>query len=264
MDKMIVTFDDKREVIENGEAWVYTDSLNIADVLEQDHAEVLKRIRKVLRDYGLQDDTNEDKVLKPLTSQSESQPNVDISVQKHTDFSYIISSYKNLQNKDHPYYKLSKDLLVLVMFSFSRLEKAKEFQLKYIAEFNRKEQELQWHRARYMGIDVRNSLTDNVKLYLDSPKWYDYMNFTNLVYESLYGYSAKDIRDSFKLPKKCNVREMLSEKCLEEVKMLESELATFLSYGIKYDAISKMTEKKYGSDKKQILELKIDRSSIVE
>ena len=241
---IVVGFDEKREIIENGDSWVYADSLNIGEVLSQEHSEVLKGIRKVLKEYGL--DVDDDvRGLKNLASESQSNTSVNEFVDKHTDFTYSICQYKDVQGKDRPYYKLSKDLLVLVMFSFSRLEKAKEFQLKYIAEFNRKEKELQWYRARYMGIDIRNSLTDRIRDLMDNPQWYDYANFTNLVYRSLYGVEAKEIRNTYGLDKKCNIRDLLTEECIKQVEERELEIGVLLSYGETYEQISKKVTKRY-------------------
>lgn len=251
-----VLFNEDRQTIENGESWTYTDSLNISKVLDQKHGEVLKRIRKVLKDYGLEDEDST-KVLKTLVTQDKSASQSQEFVNRHTDFTYAISNYKDAKGESRPYYKLSKDLLVLVMFSFSRLEKAKQFQLGYIAEFNRKEKELQWHRARYMGIDTRNSLTDNVKEYLEDAKWWDYANFTNLVYISLYGMDCKEIINRFGLvkkgKKKPNVRAFLSEEALEQVKKMEAEISTFLIHGMDYEAISNMFNKTYEGKAQELM-----------
>lgn len=247
-----VTFEDGRDIVESGEAWVYTDSLRLAETLDVEHHEVLRRIRKVLKDYELEVN-DEDYGLKTESSEGVDNTSLQELIFRHTDFTYAISSYKNSQNKDQPYYKLSKDLLVLAIFSFSRLDKAKELQKAYIAEFNRKEKELQWFRARYNGIDVRNSLTDNVRDFLPDAKWYDYMNFTNLVYEAIFGLTAKDIREMYGLDKKQNVRELLSEDCIKDVEALENEMAVFLSYGMNYDQISAMIKKKFeGKEHKNI------------
>lgn len=259
MSKIVVDFENKRQIVTKGEAWVYTDSLNLAEVLGIEHKEINKKIRKVLKDYGLEDG-KEVGGWNALTYQTLENNTVKKKVVKHTDFTYAIESYKDLQGKDRPYYRLSKDLLVLIIFSFSRLEKAKELQIAYIAEFNRKEKELEYYRARYMGIDVRNSLTDNVKEYLDNPQWYDYVNFTNLVYKSLYGYTAKEIRDIHSLKKNQNIREMLSEKCLKEVDKLEKEIATFLSYKMDYETISNMLDIKFKDKPKQKIEIVIKKN----
>ncbi|WP_231181657.1 Rha family transcriptional regulator [Clostridium botulinum] len=48
---LMITFNNERKSVLSGESWVYTDSLNLAEVLNTEHKEVLKRIRKVLKDY---------------------------------------------------------------------------------------------------------------------------------------------------------------------------------------------------------------------
>ena len=99
---------------------------------------------------------NQDRVNSFVISTGELSPPVSVQeefIYKHTDFSYSVSYYEDKKGELRPYYKLSKDLLVLVIFSFRRLEKAQEIQKAYIAQFNAMEKELHWWRARYLGID---------------------------------------------------------------------------------------------------------------
>ncbi|MED3550167.1 Rha family transcriptional regulator [Cytobacillus praedii] len=240
MDNIVITYDKDRKSIIKGNSWTYTDSLNLAEVLNTDHKEVLKRIRKTLGDYKI-----EERELKSPSSDA------DKFIHNNTDFTYEECFYKNSQNKLQPFYKLSKDLLVLVIFSFRKLERAQVLQKAYIAQFNAMEKELHWWRARYLGIDVRNDLTDAIKEYCENPKWYDYVNFTDLVYQSLYGKKTKQIRNENGLEKKANVRKYLSEDCLNQVKKIESEISVLMSYEFDYSKNKLMMNNKY-TDKNEL------------
>ena len=238
-NNIIIQFDNDRNKITQGESWTFTDSLNLAEVLNWQHYEVLRRIRSILKDYNLENEEHE------LKSESSIATENAEFIKRHTDFTYSIAYYKNSQNKLQPYYKMSKDLLVLVIFSFRKLENAQELQKAYIAEFNRMQKELEWWRARYLGIDVRNSLTDAVKEYIQNADWKDYMLFTDLVYKTLYGKTAKEIREDNGLKSKTNIRPLLIDSCLESVKKLEQEVMMFLSYGMDYHTIKGMLKNKH-------------------
>lgn len=210
----------------------------------------MRRIRETLVIYGL---TSEDGELSSPSSKTVANAEF---INKHTDFTYALCYYENLQKKMQPYYKMSKDLLILVLFSFRRLDNAQELQKAYIAQFNKMEKELQWWRARYLGIDVRNSLTDAVKDYVQNADYRDYIAFTNLVYLTLFGKEAHQIRTDFRLKPKTNIRPMLTDSCLESVKKLEQEIMQFLSYDMNFDTVEKMLKKKY-KDKQTEIELKL-------
>jgi phage regulator Rha-like protein len=96
----------------------------MAKTIETENKEMNRKIRQVLEDYKLEagDKTP------PVTENQE-------FIFNNTDFTYSICYYKDAKGELRPYYKLSKDLVTLVMFKF-KTEKAKEFQLLYIAKFN--------------------------------------------------------------------------------------------------------------------------------
>ena len=247
-NEIIVTYNTDREIIKEGESWVYTDSLNLADVLQYPHKEVSKRIRKILQEYNIGDSTGE---LNSLVDNS-AITNVSEFVEKNTDFSYSISYYKDQKGEMRPYYKLSKDLLVLVIFSFRKLPNAQELQKAYIAKFNIMEKELDWHRARYLGIDVRNNLTQAIQLNIEIPKFYHYKNFTDLIYKTLYGKSSKVIRNENGLEPDANIRLCISQEDLKKVEKVEEEIVVLLSYGFDYSKIKSLLEKRYASEKNEL------------
>lgn len=245
-ENIIVTYNSDREVITEGKSWAYTDSLNLSEVLDYPHNEVTKRIRKILKDYDIND----------RNSTGELNSHVDKTeefIHEHTDFTYTISHYKDKKGEMRPYYKLSKDLLILVIFSFRKLPNAQILQKAYIAQFNKMEKELNWYRARYLGIDVRNNLTDAINEYIESPKWYHYKHFTDLLYKSLYGLNATQIREENGLEKRENIRKYLYDEDLDKVKELENEIVTLLSYGFDYKKIKGLLEVRFNGEKDKLV-----------
>lgn len=242
-DIMLVTYNSDRQAILNEESWVYTDSLNIAKTIEVDNSKVNLKIRDVLKEYKLEDNP----VLAPSSETEE-------FIHNNTDFTYSICYYTNSQNKLQPYYKLSKDLVTLVMFRF-KTERAKEFQKLYIAKFNAMEKELDWYRCRYLGIVTRTSLTDAIKDQYEHEwdrKSSIYADFTDLEYTTLYGLRASQIRqmNSDKFEKKKgklvgNVRPWLKDDDVKLVDDLEKEICVLIKYNMTYEQIKDMLQKRY-------------------
>jgi len=245
---LMVSYDKNRKTIVDGKSWVFTDSLNLAETMQTEHKEVLRKIRKVLKDYNIKDSEE----APPSSKLNEVQE----YIHNNTDFTYSIRFYKNSQNKLQPYYKLSKDLLVIIMFAF-RTERAKEFQKLYIAKFNSMEKELNWYKARYSGMVTRNYITDCIRDYYDinQSKINPYVFFTNLAYKTLYGYEAYKIRSKFGLPKGENIRPWLSDKDVKDVDRLEQEIGTLISYGLSLRRIESMINKKYANKSNNTLVL---------
>ena len=243
-ETMLVTYNNDRQAILNEESWVYTDSRNIALTIEQEHKATMRNIRNVLEEYNLKTDGADQ------TPSSE----MEEFICKNTDFTYSIDYYTNSQNKLQPYYKLSKDLVTLLMFKFKG-EKAKEFQKLYIAKFNAMEKELDWYRCRYLGIVTRTSLTDAIKDQYEHEwdrKSSIYADFTDLEYTTLYGLRASQIRqmNSDKFEKKKgklvgNVRPWLKDDDVKLVDDIEKEICVLIKFNMTYEQIKDMLHNRY-------------------
>lgn len=241
-ETMLVTYNHERQAILNEESWVYTDSLNIAKTMKVDNTEVNRKIKQVLTEYELEVSGET-----PCTE-------IDEFIFNNTDFTYSICYYKDVQNKLRPYYKLSKDLIVPLMFKFKG-EEARKFQKLYIAKFNAMEKELDWYRCRYLGIVTRTSLTDAIKDQYEHEwdrKSSIYADFTDLVYTTLYGLRASQIRqmNSDKFEKKKgkligNVRPWLKDDDVKLVDDLEKEMCVLIKYEMTYEQIKDMLHKRY-------------------
>ncbi|MBN1074725.1 hypothetical protein DVV91_10260 [Clostridium botulinum] len=240
-ETMLITYNHDRQAILNEESWVYTDSLNIAKTIGVENKEFNRKLKQVLQEYDLEDGEKT-----PPSTESEE------FIYNNTDFAYSICYYLNTQNKLQPYYKLSKDLVTLVMFKF-KSDKAREFQKLYIAKFNSMEKELQWYRCRYLGIVTRNSITDAIhENYIQEYNGKNiYVDFTDLVYETLYGLKAWQIRSvnsskfSSKSSKSKNIRPWLKDEDIKLVEDLEKEICTLIKFNLTYEQIKDMLNKRY-------------------
>ncbi len=149
-----------------------TTSLKVAEVFEKEHARVLRDIREL--------SCSED----------------------FRNGNFAESSYINSQNKKQPMYQITKDGFVLLVMGYTG-EKAMKFKEDYIKAFNVMENELkriyterqQWQIERDKGVVIRHILTDTIKMKIaDSPhKRFAYPNYTNLIYCTLFGKTAKDL-----------------------------------------------------------------------
>ena len=242
-DTMLVTYNSDRQAILNEESWVYTDSLNVAKTINKEHKEVNKKVRQVLEEYGLNLTREE---TPPVTETEE-------FIYNNTDFTYALAYRKDAKGELRPYYKMSKDFVTLLMFKFKG-EEARTFQKLYIAKFNAMEKELQWYRCRYLGIVTRTSLTDAIKDQYEHEYTGKniYVDFTDLVYETLYGLKAWQIRqmnsDKFENKKGKlvgNIRPWLKDDDVKLVDDLEKEICVLIKYSMTYEQIKDMLHKRY-------------------
>lgn len=100
---------------------ILTTSLKVAEVFEKDHGHILRDVRN-------------------LINQMEGLSNFGLSSM------FIEGTYTNQQNKQQPMYYLNRDGFTLLAMGFTG-QKALEFKLKYIAEFNRMEAALKGKSA---------------------------------------------------------------------------------------------------------------------
>jgi Rha family phage regulatory protein len=236
MKEMLITYDNDRNKIVEGGSWVSTDSLNLAEVLNYKHDEILRRIRNILKDYKIE-----------YSEFKYESSKVQEFIFNNTDFKFEECFYRNTQNKLQPYYKLSKDLLVLVIFSFRKLQNAQELQKAYIAKFNSMEKELHWWRARYLGIITRNKFTEAIKDCVEGATTKTYVQYTDLVYETLFGKKAWEIRKEYGIKSQTNVRPYMDEESTILVDLFEKEIETFITYGVIIEELKEKVKFKYPS-----------------
>ncbi len=157
------------------------------------------------------------------------------------------TTYTDEKGEQRPMYLMDRDGFSFLVMGFTG-EKADKWKLDFIDAFNAMEaklklieqQELGRLIERIKGKEVRRTLTDAIKENVpESPskKWM-YKNFTDLVYKSTFGMTAKQMRVARGLDKKANIRDFLSEKELKKVKAAESIIKGYLDMGDTYVEIN--------------------------
>lgn len=92
---------------------------------------------------------------------------------------------------------------------------------------------------RAKGIAVRNALTSAIKQSGENERMHNmaYPTYTDLVYRSLFGKSAKQFRDENGLTKKDNLRDLFDEEDLRKIQNAEMLVSSLMGYGWGYGEI---------------------------
>ena len=92
-----------------------------------------------------------------------------------------------------------------------------------------------WLLEREKGKATRRTLTDAIKEdYPDSPhKRFMYKNFTDLVYRTVFGKTAKQLKEEYG----DNIRDKLSDSQLKKLKAVEGLIENYIALGYGYDTI---------------------------
>lgn len=191
-----------------------TTSLKVAEVFERDHRHVLDSIRNLVAENSAAKFFNE-------------------------------TTYEN-RGKKYPMYEMDRDGFSLLVMGFTG-EKALQWKIKYIEAFNAMEQELrriyterqQWQIERDKGVVIRHILTDTIKMkVLESPhKRFAYPNYTNLIYRTLFGKTAKELEEDYGVKPKENLRDYFSGNDLEKVQSAEMLVSSLINCGWGYQEI---------------------------
>lgn len=191
-----------------------TTSLRVAEVFEKDHRHVLESIRN-------------------------------LAAEKSAAKFFRETSYKN-RGKEYPMYEMDRDGFSLLVMGFTG-DKALQWKIKYIEAFNAMEAELkriyterqQWQIERDKGVVIRHILTDTIKMRVaESPnKKFAYPNYTNLIYKTLYGKTAKQLEEELGVKPKENLRDYFTEEALEHIQSMEMLVSSLINCGWGYSQI---------------------------
>lgn len=195
-----------------------TTSLKVAEKFEKQHKDVLESIR------GMKDSMST------------------------AEFSALFyeSSYKASNGKTNPMYEMNRDGFSLLAMGFTG-EKAMKWKLEYIGAFNAMESELkriyterqQWQIERDKGVVIRHILTDTIKMKIaDSPhKKFAYPNYTNLIYRTLYGKTAKELEEELGVKPRENLRDYFTGEALAHIQSMEMLVSSLINCGWGYNEI---------------------------
>lgn len=157
-----------------------------------------------------------------------------------------LSSYKSAQGKTLPMYEVTRDGFTLLAMGYTGKE-AMRFKEDYINAFNAMENELkriyterqQWQIERDKGVVIRHILTDTIKMKIaDSPhKRFAYPNYTNLIYRTLFGKTAKELEQECGVKARENLRDYFTENALAQVQSMEMLVSSLIGCGWGYEKI---------------------------
>ena len=106
--------------------------------------------------------------------------------------------------------------------------------LKLVAEANH-QKELE----RAKGIAVRQALTKALQQSNENERMHGhaYSAYTNVIYKSIFGKNASQLREEFGIGKKDNLRDYFSEEDLKVVQSAEMLVSGLVNYGWGYEQI---------------------------
>ena len=162
-----------------------------------------------------------------------------------------LSSYKSEQGKTLPMYEVTRDGFTILAMGYTGKE-AMKFKEDYINAFNTMENELkriyterqQWQIERDKGVVIRHILTDTIKMKVsESPhKRFAYPNYTNLIYRTIFGKTAKELEAEYGVKPKESLRDCLSASDLEKVQSMEMLTSSLINCGWGYTQIKNFIE----------------------
>ncbi len=149
------------------------------------------------------------------------------------------SSYINLQNKRQPMYVMTRDGFTLLAMGYTG-EKAMQFKEAYINQFNAMEKSLKGKLVeREKGIAVRQALTKAIQQSGENDRMHNhaYSVYTDLIYKSLFGKTAKQFREETGMDKRDNLRDYFSREELQKIQNAEMLVSSLMGYGWGYGEI---------------------------
>ncbi len=137
------------------------------------------------------------------------------------------SSYKSTQNREMPMFRMTRDGFAMLVMGFTGV-KAAYWRERYIQAFNLMEADLlkkQIVHAETRGRSktIRVKATDSYKEH-GATEWYHYSNNTDCIYEIMFGGTAAQLRRTWGLPPKANIRDHLTTDRLDTIIQIESAI----------------------------------------
>lgn len=194
----------------NKEEVTVVTSLDVAETFEKRHADVLRDIEEL----GCSDEFRER--------------------------NFALSKYSVETNKrSYPMYYMTRDGFTILVMGYTG-DKAMKFKEAYIKQFNAMERVLLGKiKEREKGIAVRQALTKAIQQSNENERMHGhaYSTYTDVIYKSLFGKSAKQLREEFGITKKENLRDFFSEDELRQIQNAEMLVSSLVGYGWGYSEI---------------------------
>lgn len=142
-------------------------------------------------------------------------------------------------------YHLNEQQATLLITYLKNTEPVRRFKKALVREFFNVRQELARRDAqRAVKLPVRRSLTDAIRDSGEDKRFHGhaFATYTNLIYKTVTGRSAAQMRKDAGLPKGADVVPLLSAETLARVTRREAQVTTLLDCGMRYDAIKTVLE----------------------
>ena len=152
---------------------------------------------------------------------------------------FVQSSYVNCQNKKQPMYYVTRDGFTLLAMGYTG-KKAMKFKEGYIRQFNAMEKLLIGKiKEREKGIAVRQAFTKAIQQSSENERMHGhaYSKYTDVIYKSIFGKNAKQLREDFGISRKENMRDCFSEEDLVKIQNAEMLVSALVGYGWGYNEI---------------------------
>lgn len=136
-------------------------------------------------------------------------------------------------------YYITRDGFTLLVMGYTG-EKAMKFKEGYIRQFNAMEKALIGKiKEREKGVAVRRALTRAVQQAgeNDRMRGHAYSIYTNVIYKSIFGKNAKQLREKYGITEKDSLREFFSEDELQLIQSKEMLISGLIGCGWGYEQI---------------------------
>lgn len=200
----------------NKEEVTVVSSLDVAETFGKEHKNVLADVRSIQSDIS------------------------------SAEFSALFyeANYKASNGKKNPMYYMNRDGFTLLVMGYTG-EKAMQFKLAYIKQFNAMEQALIGKmKEREKGIAVRQSLTKALQQSNENERMHGhaYSTYTNCIYKVLFGKNASQLREQYGIGTKDNLRDCFTEEELKAVQSMECLVSGLVDCGWGYDQIKEFIQ----------------------
>lgn len=152
---------------------------------------------------------------------------------------FYAMQYTASNGKKNPMFYMNRDGFTLLVMGYTG-EKAMRFKLAYIKQFNAMEELLKGKLLeREKGIAIRQALTKAIQLSGENERMHGhaYSTYTNVIYKSIFGKNANQLREKYGIGKKDELRDCFNKEELQSVQSAEMLVSSLIAYGWGYEEI---------------------------
>lgn len=156
-------------------------------------------------------------------------------------------SYTDAMNRKQKAYAMSRDGFTLLIMGYTG-DLAMRFKEAYIRQFNAMENILRGKLIeREKGIAVRQALTKALQQSTENERMHGhaYSTYTNCIYKVLFGMDAAQLRETFGIGPKGNLRDCFTVEDLSAVQSMECLVSGLVDCGWEYGAIKSFIEQNH-------------------